>query len=81
MSIKGGQFIKSYKIMYKYVKQQIICFFFLYREHGLTFMVGLICKKLLLQKAPPKIFNWVLNTALGNTVKRSSQLKDISPVM
>ena len=46
MSTEATQFIKSYKIMQKYVKwYKLICFFFLYRHHILTFMVGLFCKK------------------------------------
>ena len=52
MSTKAGQFTKSYKIMWKYVKYYMIIYlFFLYREHILAFMVGQLivanyfCKK------------------------------------
>ena len=50
MSTKAGQFIKSYKIMSKYVKYCKNLFLFLYRHHSLTFMVGLFCKKKLAAK-------------------------------
>ena len=45
MSTKAGQFIKSYEIMLRYIKQYKNCFFLLYKQHSLTFMVGLFSKK------------------------------------
>ena len=39
-------------------------------------VINYLCKK-----APPQTFDWVLNTAVGNTVKKSIHFKGIYPVM
>ena len=52
MSTKAEEFIKSYKIMWKYVVANYFC-----------------------KTAPPQTFDWVLNTALHDTVKKSIHFK------
>ena len=66
-----------------------ICFFFLYRQHSSIYGRAFFAKKgkqlkvvnFFCKKAPQQIFDWVLNNALGNTVTKSSHLKDISSVL
>ena len=66
MSTKAGQFIKSYKIMQKYVKQyQNLFLFSLQATQSNIEVVNYFCKK-----APTQTFDWVLNMAPGNTVKK-----------
>ena len=87
MSTKAEQFIKSCKSM----QNNIISFFtgniyggaFTTNIHGGAFLQKELAAKIhyFCKKAPPQTFDWVLNTALGDTVKKSIHVKGISQVM
>ena len=82
MSIKARELIKSYKIIKKNVKLYI-CFFFFTGDRSdfetVEHSCWGICPKnvnsqkslnIFAKKALPQTFDWVLNTALNNTIKK-----------